>query len=155
MLTRIVCGMFYLLWDRKNALHRNPQWFRSRFFIFSLYFSMAFQSCLSYGPPARNACTLYPLIGNSVFSTFKCCFIETKTKWFFFGGGGGEGNFSQFWAQIDSWSCEWLEVSGENAFTSKLQKKPRIWNTTDIFIKMTLIHLWCKNASWSLINPVD
>ena len=27
----------------------------------------------------------------------------------------------------------------------------KLWNTTDIFIKMSIIRLWCNNASWSLI----
>ena len=28
----------------------------------------------------------------------------------------------------------------------KLRKKPRIWNTTEIFIKTTIIHWWCTKA---------
>ena len=27
----------------------------------------------------------------------------------------------------------------------------KLWNTTDIFIKMSIIYFWCNNASWSLI----
>ena len=27
----------------------------------------------------------------------------------------------------------------------------KLWNTIDIFIKMSIIHLWCNDASWSLI----
>ena len=27
----------------------------------------------------------------------------------------------------------------------------KLWNTTDIFIKISIIHLWCNDVSWSLI----
>ena len=27
----------------------------------------------------------------------------------------------------------------------------KLWNTTDIFIKMSIIRLWCNDASWSII----
>ena len=148
MLKIIVCGMFYLLWDRKiYTLCRKISDFGVDFsYLQSFFFQQHFQSCLSYRLLTRNACTFYYLIGNMVLNKFECCFTFTIHK-----NVGGGGNFSQFWTQIGSWSGEWYEVSEKSPCTSKLQKKTRIWNTTGIFIKMSIIHSWCNNASWSLI----
>ena len=138
--------MLYLLWDRKIYFSQKNQCFWSRFFILNVcFFQPHIHSCLSYRPLTSNACTLYYLIDYRIFNTFECCFTLTIHT------NGGGGNFSQFWTHIGSWSCEWYEVSGKSTCTSKLQKKTRIWNNTGIPIKMSIIHLWCKDASWSLI----
>ena len=36
---------------------------------------------------------------------------------------GGGGNFSQFWTQIGSWSCEYYEASGKSTCTNILHEK--------------------------------
>ena len=153
---------------------------------------------------------IWLVIGSAIYLN-AVLFCPKHNKW-------GGGSFSQFWKQIDSWSCEWYEVSGKSScffvclicfFTSHQQSfkfkgmglpwlnqcvarinvscsrtqrsdasEPRthgpsvssqalyhwatasanyrrpqfeIWNTTDIFIKMSIINLWCNDASWSLV----
>ena len=85
MWKKIVCGMLYLLWDKKKyTFRRKISDFGVDFSYLQSFFQLDFQSCLSYRPLTGNACTLYYLIGNRVFNIFECCFTLTIHK-----NGGG------------------------------------------------------------------
>ena len=85
------CFSYYGI--EKCTFRRKISDFGVDFHIYSLLFQRHFQSCLSYRPLTRNACTISYLIGNRVCNIFECCFILPKHNKLGGGGGGGVGNF--------------------------------------------------------------
>ena len=75
------CYIYYGI--EKIYFPQKNQCFWSRFFILNICFSQPhIQSCLSYRPLNRNACTLYYLIDYRIFNKFECCFTLTIVhKW--------------------------------------------------------------------------
>ena len=137
------CNFYYGI--EKYTFRRTISDFGVDFLYFSLFFQRHFQSCLSYRPLTRSACTLYYLIGNRVFIIFECCLTLTIHK------NGGGVTFHNSGYRLALGHVNDMRCLGKSTCTSKLQKKTRIWNTTDILIKMLIIYLWCKEASWLLI----